>query len=188
MSPAHAPGETVRLAVTPSLDQLVADPTRAQDLPPEVVRDLLARVVGLQTVLLARALSLPLGANSQGEASAGADRLPDNLRCFNPRTVAELFGVTEAYVRQLCRTSRLPAKKVGKYWLIPMGVVRDFARDNGVDYSTSEPLSCSRDSRGGAARPKASGALSVSIRRAPRRSQNHGCQVGGRDAGAPRPN
>jgi hypothetical protein len=61
------------LTPLPTLDQLAADPARTRDLPSEVARDLLVRLVGLQTVLLARALNAPAGGNGQPEGQE--DRL-----------------------------------------------------------------------------------------------------------------
>ena len=59
------------LTPLPTLDELAAHPERAQELPPEVARDLLARLAPLQTVLLAQAIR-PLAC--QGEPQ-GEDRL-----------------------------------------------------------------------------------------------------------------
>lgn len=61
------------LTPLPTLDQLVADPGRARELPAEVARDLLARLAGLQTVLLAQAFSAPADRNGQPEGQE--DRL-----------------------------------------------------------------------------------------------------------------
>jgi predicted DNA-binding transcriptional regulator AlpA len=67
----------VSLTRLPSLDQLAGDLARARELPPNVARDLLPRVIGLQTVLLARALSAPDIGNGQPETSGEGDRLLD---------------------------------------------------------------------------------------------------------------
>lgn len=56
------------LVPIPTLDQLAAEPARAAQLPPEVARDLLPRVIGLQTALLARALEVPASGNGRAEA------------------------------------------------------------------------------------------------------------------------
>lgn len=62
------------LTPLPTLDELAARPERAQELPPEVARDLLAQLAPLQTVLLAQAIRPLAGGNSQGEPQ-GEDRL-----------------------------------------------------------------------------------------------------------------
>jgi len=62
------------LTPLPTLDELAADPARVRDLPPEAARDLLLRVVGLQTTLLAQAFSPSASGDGQPEAPA-EDRL-----------------------------------------------------------------------------------------------------------------
>jgi hypothetical protein len=79
----------VSLPPLPSLDELAAQPERARDLPPKVAAELLARVAGLQPVLLARALA-PQG-DSQPEAPAG-DRL------MTPEESARLLSVTPEWL------------------------------------------------------------------------------------------
>jgi len=63
------------LTPLPTLDELAAHPERAQELPPEAARDLLARLAPLQTVLLAQAIRPPAGANGQGEPEGQGDLL-----------------------------------------------------------------------------------------------------------------
>jgi excisionase family DNA binding protein len=59
----------------------------------------------------------------------------DDLRHVTPIQVAELLGVKEAYVHELCRSHRIPAFKEGKYWMIPVSELREWlARSRqGVD-------------------------------------------------------
>ncbi len=59
------------LTPVPSLDELAANPERAADIPPGTAAALLARLAGLQPVLLARALA-PAG---DGDGAAAPDRL-----------------------------------------------------------------------------------------------------------------
>lgn len=80
----------------PSLDQLVADPARAHDLLPEAARDLLVQVVGLQTVLLARALSTPAGGNGQPEGQE--DRL------LTVEEAARKLGLSRDYIYRHAKT------------------------------------------------------------------------------------
>jgi excisionase family DNA binding protein len=68
-TPAHRPVEIE----PPSLDDLLAQPTRVRDLPAEVAWDLLARLAGLYPLLLAQvtqALRDPAGQNGHPEAAA----------------------------------------------------------------------------------------------------------------------
>ena len=62
------------LRPVPNLDDLATHPEQVRDLPPEAARDLLARVIGLQTALLARALQPHAAVNGHGETPA-EDRL-----------------------------------------------------------------------------------------------------------------
>ncbi len=52
------------LTPVPTLDELAAHPERIYEIPPRVAADILIRVLGLQTVLLARAMGIA-GANGQ---------------------------------------------------------------------------------------------------------------------------
>ncbi len=61
----------MNLTPLPTLDQLAADPARVRDLPPEVARDLLPRVIGLQAALLAQALSPSASGDGQPDAAQG---------------------------------------------------------------------------------------------------------------------
>ncbi|OGB92206.1 MAG: hypothetical protein A2Z31_00035 [candidate division NC10 bacterium RBG_16_65_8] len=60
-------------ALVPTLDEIAADPARVADIPPATAAALLARVAGLQPVLLARALA-PVGNGGQDGAPV-VDRL-----------------------------------------------------------------------------------------------------------------
>lgn len=82
----------------PSLDQLAADPGLARDLPPEVARDLLVRLAGLQPVLLAQAVSA--SAKQDGQPAVEADRL------LSPEEAARLLGVEVSWLYRHRR--RLP--------------------------------------------------------------------------------
>lgn len=82
------------LQAVPSLDQLAADPGRVRDLPPEVARDLLPRVIGLQTALLAQALS----ASGGNGAEAPTDRL------LTVEEAAQKLGLSKDYLYRHAKT------------------------------------------------------------------------------------
>ena len=63
------------LQPVPRLDDLLADPARVRDLPPEAARDLLLCLAPLQEALRLQAVSPPAGVNGQGEAPTAGDRL-----------------------------------------------------------------------------------------------------------------
>ncbi len=88
------------LAPVPSLDELVGHPGRIGELSVPVARDLLAQVIGLQTALLAHALSASSGGNGRPEAPAEADRL------LTPEEAARLLGVEVSWLSRHRR--RLP--------------------------------------------------------------------------------
>ncbi len=50
----------------------------------------------------------------------------EKLRHVAPADVAELLGLKEPYVHELCRTGKLPATKKGKYWIIPVAGLREW--------------------------------------------------------------
>jgi len=58
-----------------SFAELLEHPERAQDLPPQVARDLLPRIIGLQVAVLARALVNGHDANSSPSTAQAAARL-----------------------------------------------------------------------------------------------------------------
>jgi predicted DNA-binding transcriptional regulator AlpA len=84
------------LAPVPSLDELAVQPERAQDLPPEVARDLLIRLAPLQEVLRLQAL-VHQGENGQPQAPA-ADRL------LTVAEAAQKLGLSRDYLYRHAKT------------------------------------------------------------------------------------
>lgn len=68
LTPATATREQASVRVVPPLAELLEHPERGNDLPPDAARALLARLVPLQAVLLARAFAA-------GPEGAGRDQL-----------------------------------------------------------------------------------------------------------------
>lgn len=97
------------LQAVPTLGQLAADPGRIKDLSPEVARELLAQIVGLQTVLLARALQPHAGVNGQPEA-------PMEDRLLDVREAARKLGLSADYLyrhaKALPFTVRIPPRQL----------------------------------------------------------------------------
>jgi excisionase family DNA binding protein len=48
----------------------------------------------------------------------------EELRHLTPQEVAKSLSLRAAYVHELCRTGRIPARKSGKYWMIPVAGLR----------------------------------------------------------------
>jgi excisionase family DNA binding protein len=70
------------------------------------------------------------------EASSPRELDPlEELRHVTPQQVAELLSLKPAYVHELCRTHRLPARKSGKYWMIPAAGLRRWlaSREGDID-------------------------------------------------------
>jgi excisionase family DNA binding protein len=99
-----------------SLEELAGDPDRTAALPPEVAVLLLARVAGLQAVLLARCLSVSLATTP----------LPDDEPLLTVPDVARRLGFAESYVYELVRVGRLPAVRTGKYVRIRRSTLREW--------------------------------------------------------------
>ncbi|MFQ5932943.1 MAG: helix-turn-helix domain-containing protein, partial [Nitrospiraceae bacterium] len=131
----------------PSLGQLADDPARAAALSPEAATALLARCAVVQSALVTRLVSAPIRQNGYVAAAAEGDPL-DEVRHLNTRQVAKLFHLEEAYVQQLCRTHKIPARKVGKYWRIPVAALREWAdQQNRLDMKGVVTIPSQSDAR-----------------------------------------
>lgn len=75
------------LAPVPSLDELVADPAKAAELPAEAARTLLINLLALQPILFQRSLQT---------AAASTPDPPE--RFLTVEQVCERFGVTERWL------------------------------------------------------------------------------------------
>ncbi len=152
---------------------LQADPSH---IPAEAIPALLGELERLRAELWARLMRPP----ADGQGSSGAADPLAGLRCLSPRAVAELLGLKDSYVHELCRTGTLPAIKQGKYWLIPVEGLQQWkaARQNHLDKHSSDPLRSGRDIRRASSHPKAPGAVAITIRRASRRSSGDDEKVG----------
>lgn len=60
------------------------------------------------------------------QVAPGAPDLGSELRHLTPQQVGEILSLKAAYVHELCRTGRIPAIKSGKYWMIPVGGLRQW--------------------------------------------------------------
>jgi len=63
----------------------------------------------------------------------------DELRHLTPQQVGELLNLKPAYVHELCRTGRMPAVKSGKYWMIPVAGLRQWAAYRKGDVDPRHP-------------------------------------------------
>src|SRR5262245_46816353 len=88
-------GSVNNLRALPTLSELIEDPARASELPPDVAKALLVKVAGLEVVLLTSAVAAP----SQPNANGG-DRFLD------PREVGAIIGKSKSWVEK--NTEELP--------------------------------------------------------------------------------
>jgi hypothetical protein len=73
----------------------------------------------------------------------------EDLQHLTPARVGELLNLTEPYVHELCRTGQLAARKQGKYWIIPVRALREWAAEpKGVDTSPATPVRSADTPRG----------------------------------------
>jgi helix-turn-helix protein len=73
----------------------------------------------------------------------------EDLQHLTPARVGELLNLTEPYVHELCRTGQLAARKQGKYWIIPVRALREWAAaPKGVDTSPVTPVRSADTPRG----------------------------------------
>lgn len=156
------------LTPLPTLDQLAADPARVRDLPPEVARDLLPRIIGLQTALLAQTLSPSASGDGQPEVPA------EDLQLLKASEVASLLDLPKARVYELIRHGQLPAVRVGeKHVRVPRTSLREWIaqhQEKGVDTQVSQMLTSPHEGFRDSPNPTTARAHAASVRQAGRRS------------------
>jgi hypothetical protein len=111
----------------PTLVELQADPSALDRLPLEELvalrRQLRVLASDLEQEVTARLVT-----GFQGGGSLGA------VAVLTPARLAELWSMPVAKIRELCRTGRIPAKKLGnKEWVVPVAALREWAGQGIVD-------------------------------------------------------
>ncbi len=91
-----------------SLDALSADLSRAQEVSPSAAGELLARLAGLQSLLLSRLLAGGVQTAAPGSQEDRLLTIPE---------VAERLSVPRAYAYELARRGELPTVRVGKKYV-----------------------------------------------------------------------
>ena len=105
----------------------------------------------------------------------------DDVRAYTTGEFARRLGKSAAYVRDLCRSGRLPGagRKGRKEWFIPVAAARTWLTFGGcVDEAGSLTLPSPRDPERRQASSEVSRPVTVGIRVAARRSRGHGEEVG----------
>jgi hypothetical protein len=126
-----AMSELARFPVGPvavrTLAELQADLSAPDRLPLEALvalrRQLRVLAADLEQEVTARLL-----AGFQGDGGL------DAVAVLTPARLAELWSMPVAKIRELCRSGRIPARKLGnKEWVVPVAELREWARQGIVD-------------------------------------------------------
>lgn len=117
--PARVPSSPVAV---PTLAEVLADPGVLVHLPADVLVALRhhLRVVDAD---LERAITLGLLSNHENH--------DDDIAALTPARLAERWGISEAKARELCRTGQIPARKVGREWIVPVAGLRRWVLEDG---------------------------------------------------------
>ena len=114
-------------ATVPTLDQILADPASAGNLPERTLKALLAKCSVVQGVLITQLLDRkPMGAD-------GSDAAPIRDPLVDAEEMARLLDVHPSWVRTEQRAGRIPFVKVGRYVRFrPSEVERALVQRNSV--------------------------------------------------------
>ena len=108
-----------------SLDGLLTEPGRIRDVLPDVAVDLLGRLAGLQTLLLAHLASGRSKADTPSTVANHLLTIPD---------VATRLSVPPAYAYELARRGEIPTVKVGrKYVRVPAAALEKWLANQALD-------------------------------------------------------
>ncbi len=95
--------------------------------------------------------------------------------------LATLWGMKPGKVRELCRTRQLPARKLGRAWVVPLALLAAWAKNPRAKQVTGGYNGSYETDPGQSAPPRAR-PYRVDVRRPGRRASGHGQAVGGRPA------
>lgn len=108
----------------PSLDALVADPSKAVTLSPEAAQALLLGMVSIQPILIQRALIGPQPEQRETKS---------NPTLLTAQQVAARLNVKKSFVYELARQKKLKSVKLGdKYVQFTEAAVREFLVQGGA--------------------------------------------------------
>jgi len=165
----------------PSLDEIAAAPAQAATLPANVRGALLARCAASILALAAPELLEAVKGTGHDEP---ADPVAD-LRSLSPKKAAQLLGLKETYIQELCRKGKLPAIKMGKYWIISVENLRRWKADcqSGLDNGGTVSTPSGREVGRGGPNQKKARSRSVAVGVVARRPPAEGEEVRERNAG-----
>jgi hypothetical protein len=111
----------------PTLAELQADPSALARLP-------LDALVALRRQLRVLAADMDEEVTARLLAGFQGDCGLDAVAVLTPARLGELWSMPAAKIRELCRTGRIPARKLGsKEWVVPVAALREWARQGIVD-------------------------------------------------------
>lgn len=161
------------------LADLLRDPARAAEIPPEQIPALLAQLAAIQSALAARLLVV----NGQGSPEALAED-----RWLTIPEVAERLCLARAYCYELARRGDLPTVRVGKYLRVSLAALREWTarhQEKGLDMGLRVTHSNRHDGLRGSQTPKAAGADPSATRRTARRDRQQRGPLGAGRPGHP---
>jgi hypothetical protein len=101
----------------PTLPDRQADPSALDRLPLDALVAL-GRQLRVLAADLEQEVTALLVAGFQGDGGLGA------VSVLTPARLAELWGMPVAKIRELCRSGRIPARKLGnKEWVVPVAAL-----------------------------------------------------------------
>lgn len=134
--PAHSVSPMV-LAELPALEHLPVDALLA-----------LRRQLRVLAADIEREVTARLVAQFRGDGATG-------IGVLTTARLAELWEMPAAKIRELCRTGRIPARKLGdKEWVVPVDALREWAKQGIVDVAAPRHNPGHADHRGAVARPR----------------------------------
>ena len=117
--PVRSPASPVAVC---TLAELQADPSALDRLP-------LSALLALRRQLRVLAADLEQGVTARLLDGFQGDGGLDEVAVLTPARLAELWSMPTAKIRELCRTGRIPARKLGnKEWVVPVAALREWAR------------------------------------------------------------
>jgi excisionase family DNA binding protein len=124
------------LSELPTLDALVASPELVGHLSADVAAALLAKLAGVQTVLLGHLLAGSANGSDPGTAPEGLLKIPD---------VAKRLDVPTAFAYELARRGEIPTVRVGKkYVRVPSAALEKWMAECGLDTGVPSPYTIRR--------------------------------------------
>ncbi len=159
----------------PTLTDLLQEPQRAAELPPEAVTPLMAQCAALQSTLAARLATVQ-------PVSFPPPSPQDTERLLTVPEVAEVLGVHPSYVYEVARSGKLPIVRLGKYVRIAPSALREWlaerGQQKGLDNRINVTLNSTYDWTRSSPNPQATRAHASQVRQARRRTPRHGESVG----------